>query len=56
MKSVATMRGNFDDNEDLKHLHDYDWLCEAITMVSCLNCLHCLDKTYSRVFLTALKC
>ena len=37
MKGVATMRGSFDDDEDLKHVHDYDWLCEAITTVTCLS-------------------
>ncbi|XP_065890000.1 uncharacterized protein [Dysidea avara] len=41
VKGVATMRGSFDDDEDLKHVHDYDWLCEAITtgFPSCIEVL-----------------
>ena len=33
MKCVAYAKEKFDWDENLKHAHDYDWLCEAVTMV-----------------------
>ena len=30
---MACAKEKFDWDNNLKHVHDYDWLCEAVTMV-----------------------
>ena len=41
VKSMACAKERFDWDNNLKHAHDYDWLCEAVTMVTHakLNCV-----------------
>lgn len=41
VKCVAYAKETFDWDENLKHAHDYDWLCEAVTMGFC-GCLEVL--------------
>ena len=55
MKSVACAKEKFGWDDNLKHARDYDWLCEAVTMVTHTKLNHMFHKVFLQGFSDCLE-